>query len=423
MGELFAAERPIVVIGAGIVGAACAAFLRRDGHAVTLLDMAAPGEGASFGNAGCLNGSSVVPVAMPGVLRSVPGWLLDPVGPLSIRWSYLPALAPWLWRFVRSATPEKVEAQARALRPLLEPSVDTYRALLRDAGAEHLVHRVGHLFAYRSREAFDKDAGAMALRRRNGLAIDELSADELRQLEPHLSRDFVYGRLISENGHCENPHAMVNALVEAFVRNGGTLRRARAAGFTRDGAQVTAVRTDQGDVPAGGVVLAAGAWSKPLAALLGDRLPLDTERGYHVVIADPEVAPRIPTMAFEAKAVATPMATGLRIAGTVEFAGIAAAPDWRRAEILTKHARDMYPGLPREIAPERVSRWMGFRPSMPDSLPVIGRAGGAPNAWHAFGHGHVGLAAGAMTGRLVADLVGGRAPCIAPEPYAPARFA
>jgi D-amino-acid dehydrogenase len=417
------ATLPIVVIGAGIVGACVATYLRRDGHAVTLVDMNPPGEGASFGNAGCLNGSSVVPVAMPGTWKNVPGWLMDPLGPLAIRWTYLPTLAPWLWRFIRSATPEKVEAQAKALRPLLAPSVDTYRELLRDAGAEHLVHRVGHLFAYRTRAGFDKDATAMALRERNGIQIDVLGTDELRQLEPNLSRDFQHGRLVSENGHCENPHAMVNALAEALVRAGGEVRRAKVTGFAQDGGKVTTVRTEQGDITCSGVVLAAGAWSKPLAEALGDSPPLDTERGYHVMIETPEVAPRVPTMDCDLKAVATPMATGLRVAGTVEFAGIAAPPNWGRADKLLRVARMMYPSLPAGIAEARVKKWMGFRPSMPDSLPVIDRATGTANAWYAFGHGHVGLAAGAMTGRLVADLVGGRTPVIDPAPYAARRFA
>ncbi|MCW5748217.1 MAG: FAD-binding oxidoreductase, partial [Alphaproteobacteria bacterium] len=261
------------------------------------------------------------------------------------------------------------------------------------------------------------------LRERNGIQIDVLGADELRQLEPALSRDFQYGRLVSENGHCENPHAMVNALAEALVRAGGRVQRAKVSGFVRADGKVTAVRTDQGDIAASGVVLAAGAWSKPLARALGDVVPLDTERGYHIMIADPEAAPRIPTMDCDLKAVATPMATGLRIAGTVEFAGIAAPPNWGRADKLLTVARAMYPALPADPAPARVSRWMGFRPSMPDSLPVIDRASGAANAWYAFGHGHVGLAAGAMTGRLVADLVGGRSPCIDPAPYTARRFA
>jgi D-amino-acid dehydrogenase len=416
------ANPPVVVIGAGIVGMCTASFLQRDGHKVVVLDPGAPGEGTSFGNAGCLNGSSVVPVSMPGTLAKVPGWLLDPLGPLAIRWRYLPVLLPWLWRFVQAGKPEKVQAQARALRALLGPSLETYRPLVKAAGAENLIHRAGHLAAYKSEASFAADASAEQLRRDNGVAIQELDADELRQLEPHLSRDYIRGRLISENGHCSNPLRLTQSLAEAFVRNGGEIRRERAEGFTFEGARVTAVITSAGSVPASAVVLAAGAWSKSLAAKLGDRVPLDTERGYHIMLKTPEVAPRIPTLAAEGKFMATPMDEGLRFAGTVEFAGLDAPPDWRRARILLQQGQAMYPGLAREVPEARLTQWMGFRPSLPDSLPVIGPSQRYANAFHAFGHGHVGLVGGSMTGRVTADLVAGRPAAIDVAPFSVTRF-
>ncbi|HYM32293.1 MAG TPA: FAD-dependent oxidoreductase [Candidatus Cybelea sp.] len=416
-------EAPVVVVGAGIVGMAAASFLQRDGRKVVVLDPGAPGEGASYGNAGCLNGSSVVPVSMPGTLSKVPGWLLDPEGPLTIRLRYLPVLLPWLWRFVRAGTPEKVAAQARALRPLIAPSVETYRQLARDAGAEDLIHRAGHLMAYRSDASFAGDAGANRLRSDNGVEIQELGADELRQLEPALSRDYVRGRLITENGHCANPLRLVQSLAEMFVRRGGIIRRERVRDFAFDGVSVAEVFTDAGRQAASQVVLAAGAWSRPLAAKLGDRVPLDTERGYHVMLKDPEVCPRIPTLSGEGKFVATPMEEGLRFAGTVEFAGLDAPPDWRRARVLLRQGQQMYPGLARQIDEGRIKQWMGFRPSMPDSLPVIGTARAHPNALYAFGHGHIGLVAGAMTGRVIADLAAGRPPAIDVTPFDVRRFA
>jgi D-amino-acid dehydrogenase len=417
------AAKRAVVIGAGIVGVAAATYLRRDGHDVTLLDMDGPGAGASQGNAGCVNGSSVVPVAMPGTLASVPRWLLDPLGPLAIRWRYLPALAPWLWRFVRAGTPERVAVQARALRTLLAPTVDLHRALARDAGVPGMIRRNGHLFAYKSDEAFAKDAAAMDLRKANGVAVLELGADELRQREPELARDYLRARLIEENGHVGDPLAYVRALAEAFVREGGRLERRRAVGWRVEDGRVRAVRTDSGEVAGDAFVVAAGAWSKPLAAALGEDVPLDTERGYHVMLRDPPVAPRTPTMCAAGKFVVTPMDSGLRVAGTVEFAGIAAPPDWRRADALVRQVQAMYPRLAGAFREGGFVRWMGFRPSLPDSLPAIGPTRRHPEAILAFGHGHVGLAAGPMTGKLVADLVAGRAPGVDPAPFAPARFA
>ena len=287
--------RRVGVIGGGIVGVCTANWLRRDGHDVFLVEPGNPGEGASFGNAGCFNGSSVTPVALPGIVRNVPKWLTDPLGPLALRWAYLPSILPYLVRFVRAATPDQVHAQARALRPLIAPTVPLVRELARDAGAEALVHQRGHLYVYRSAEALAKDAFAWALRRENGVEVDEFDADELRQLEPALSRDYVRGLLVRENGHTGNPFGLVTALVEHFRRQGGEIVRTRALGFRLDGGRLAAIRTEAGELPADAAVVCAGAHSKPLAAALGDRVPLETERGYHLMIRDPEVMLRIPS--------------------------------------------------------------------------------------------------------------------------------
>jgi D-amino-acid dehydrogenase len=410
------------VIGAGMVGVCAASWLQRDGHEVFLVEPGEPGHGASFGNAGALNASSVTPVSMPGVMWKVPGWLFDPVGPLSLRWSYLPTVAPWLWRFVHAGTTEKVHAQARALRPLVGATLDALMPLVRDAGAEDLVHRRGHLYVYRSPDGPEKERLAWELRRENGVEIDEFDADELRQLEPALSRDYVRGLLVRENGHTSNPLGLVQRLLKHVLRSGGRLERARALGFRLDGGRLAAIRTDAGDIAADAAIVCAGAWSKPLAASLGDKVPLETERGYHLMVRDPEVMPRIPTADADGKFVATPMDTGLRFAGTVELAGLKAPPDWRRARILLEQGRKMLPGLAAEHAEDRISVWMGHRPSLPDSLPVLGASRATPDIVYAFGHGHVGMTAAPMTGRLVADLVTGRPPAIDIVPFAPSRF-
>src|SRR5580692_7105030 len=236
-----ATARRVGVIGAGMVGVCAASYLQRDGHSVFLVDPGIPGEGASFGNAGAFNASSVTPMAMPGILKKVPGWLRDPLGPLSLRWSYLPTVLPYLYRFVRAGTEEKVHAQARALRPLVGATLSALQPLVKEAGAEKLVHQRGHLYVYRSAESLAKDGLAWALRRENGVEVDEFDADELRQLEPALSRDYVHGLLVRENGHTSNPFGLVTALVENFVRNGGVVIRAKALGFRLDGGKLTAI--------------------------------------------------------------------------------------------------------------------------------------------------------------------------------------
>jgi len=414
--------RRVGVIGAGMVGVCAASWLQRDGHSVFLVEAVEPGHGASFGNAGCFNGSSVTPVAMPGVVWNVPRWLLDPLGPLSLRWTYLPAITPWLWRFIRAGMPDKVRETARALRPLVGPTLEMLKPLVSAAGAEDLVHRLGHLYVYRSAESLEKDRLAWDLRRENGVEIDEFDADELRQLEPALSREYVRGVLVRENGHTSNPLALVERLAEHFIRSGGEIVRAHAHGFRLEGGRLAAIETDTGDLRTDAAIVCTGAYSKPLAGKLGDKVPLETERGYHLMIRDPEAMPRIPTADADGKFVATPMETGLRFAGTVELAGLEAPPDWRRSRILLEQGRKMLPDLAASHPEERISVWMGHRPSLPDSLPIIGPSHATPDVIYAFGHGHVGITAAPMTGKIVADLVAGRPPSIDITPFSASRF-
>ena len=417
-----AEKKKVAVIGAGMVGIATASYLLRDGHDVVVIDPDPPGQGASFGNAGCFNPSSVVPVATPDTWKNIPKYLSDPLGPLRIRWSYLPTLAPWLIRLVRNGAPERIEAQARALKTLLSPCLDALMPLVRDAGADALVARNGILIAYRTQAAWDGDARAWDIRRRNGTHWEELNADELRQFDPNLSRDFTRGKLVPGNGHSLDPGGLVAALAEAAQRDGATVMRARATGFTLDGNTLRAVQTSNGEVRADAAVIATGAHSKPLAAQLGDVVPLETERGYHAMLRAPEVMPRVPTTNSEGKFVATPMAGGLRFAGTVELAGLAAEPDWRRARILLQQASKLYPALAQSYPDDRYSVWMGHRPSLPDSLPVLGPSSRSPDVIHAFGHGHVGMTGGPYTGKVVADLISGRPTPIDLTPFRATRF-
>ncbi len=411
------------MIGAGVVGMATASCLLRDGHEVFVVDPDPPGEGASFGNAGCFNPSSVVPMSMPGSWRNVPKWLSDPLGPLAIRWSYMPTLAPWLLRYIRAGTPTRVQQQARALTTLLASSLDDWAPLVRNAGAEDLVRRNGILIAYRSQASWAGDRAAWDLRRANGVTWDELDADELRQFEPALSRDYARGIHVPGNGNTTSPHALVLRLSEAFQRDGGTLLRARALGFTLDGRRLRAIRTDQGELAADAAVIAAGARSKPLAAAVGDPVPLETERGYHLMIRDAEVAPRIPTTDADGKFVVTPMRDGLCLAGTVELAGLDAPPNWRRSRMLLDQVTRLLPGLSSSYPEERISVWMGHRPGMPDSLPVLGASRASPDVFHAFGHGHVGMTGAPTTARVIAGLVAGRPAPFDLAPFRADRFA
>ena len=415
----------VVVIGGGVVGLACAIELLGDGHAVSVLEPGVPGgeQAASYGNGTLLNPSSVIPMSAPGLWKKLPGYLTDPLGPLTIRWSYLPRMLPWLRRFLAAgSTAAKVAATARALRPLLADAPALHRRLAEQAGVGELIGRGGVLFAFPDRAAFEAEALAWSVRRDNGVKWLELDQDELRQREPSLDRHYRFGVLVEDNGQCRDPGAYVAALADHVTALGGRIVRGAASGLRIEAGRLRAVRTGEGEVACDQAVIAAGAFSKPLAAAAGDRVLLETERGYHVVISDPGVAPRYPMMPSDGKMACVMTPGGLRLAGQVELAGLRAAPDWRRAEVLLAFARKVYPGLPADLPAERVKLWMGHRPSTPDGLPVLGRASGCADVVHAFGHGHVGLTAAAMTGKLVADLVAGRPPPFDLAPYAAARF-
>jgi D-amino-acid dehydrogenase len=418
------AGRHVAIVGAGAVGVICAIEALRDGHRVTLIDPGAPGgeQAASYGNAGWLSSHSVIPPAEPGTWKKIPKFLNDPLGPLAIRWSYLPAALPWLIRYLLSGwTEARVEQTARALRDLLKGAPSLHRKLAEEAGVADLIERRGLMHIFTSRATYDADPG-WRIRRRVGVECLELSADELRQREPGLDPRYTFAVLVEEAGHCRDPGGYVAALARHAVASGAELVSARAAGFRLAGGRLAAVLTDAGEIACDAAVIAAGIRSKTLAASVGDRLPLDTERGYHVTVAAPDTGPRTPVMASDTKMAVTWMAGGLRAAGQVEIAGLDAAPNWQRAAILRNHLLSMFPGLPKSIPQERIKTWFGHRPSMPDGRPCIGHARASRDVIYAFGHGHVGLAGSARTGRLVAQLLSGREPEIPLAPFAPARF-
>ena len=387
------------------------------------LENRADEQAASYGNGTLLNPSSVIPMSSPGLWRKVPGYLADPLGPLTIRWSYLPRLLPWLAQFLRSgSTAAKVAAIASALRPLLADAPALHRKLAEAAGVGELITRQGVLFAFPDRAAFLAEASSWKVRSDNGIRWLELDEDELRQREPSLDRHYKFAVLVEENGQCRDPGAYVAALARHAASLGATIVQASATGFRIEAGRLLAVTTRDGEIACEKAVIAAGAWSKVLANAAGDRVLLETERGYHVVISDPGIDPRYPMMPSDGKMACVMTPAGLRLAGQVELAGLAAAPNWKRAEVLLGFARKVYPNLPADLPRDRVKMWMGHRPSTPDGLPCLGLASRCSDVVHAFGHGHVGLTAAAISGKIVADLVAGRTPPFDLAPYAATLF-
>lgn len=410
----------VVVVGAGIVGICAGLQLQREGARVTVLDPQAPGEGASFGNGAVIGEEAVVPVATPSVLRQLPRMLSDPLSPLAVRWSYLPRLFPWLLRFLWAARPGEVERISRALAALLDGAIDAFTPLLREAGEPEMIRRTGWLCVYESERGFRAGQSGIALQQRRGTRLEVLPAEALRQLEPALgdSGRFHAGVYYPDVAHTVDNYRLVQVLARALRQRGGRILREEVTGFEMGPDGPTQVRTDKEAHACDHVVIAAGAWSRALTRQLGSDPPLDTERGYHLTLPEPGVSPRMPVYSTERGMVCTPLESGLRLAGTVELGGLKAPPDWRRADILLENARRWFPGLDGAGA----TRWMGFRPSMPDSLPVIARAPKAPNTVFAFGHGHCGLMLGARTGELVRDLVLDREPAIDLAPFRADRF-
>jgi D-amino-acid dehydrogenase len=409
--------RSVIVVGAGIVGTSCAFVLQSRGYAVTLVDRLDPGEACSFGNAGVISTSSCVPLILPGTLRKAPAWLLDRDGPLAVDWRDLPSLVPWIGRAWKSSGLPRVRAAAAALRDLHGTAVEDHLAQAADAGCSDLVTTSDYLHVYRSSDALAQDRLAWDLRRELGIQWRELDAGALREVEPALGDQFTCGILLDGHAAAPDPGGLVKALAKAFALRQGRYHRGSVSALRPTENGIIA-ETSAGSVSAANIVLAAGAWSAELARSLGHRFPLIAERGYHVVYGDPGLRLRQPVMFTDTKFVAHSMNAGLRCAGTAEFA----APDRplrpARVAAIERVARAALPGLQTAQA----TPWVGPRPSLPDTLPVIGRSHLHPRVVFAFGHGHTGLTASAKTAQIVADIVAGKTPSIDIAPFRPDRF-
>ncbi len=393
----------IIVVGAGICGLSAAIWLRRAGHDVTLIDKDGPGAGASYGNAGLLAEWGVVPVSGPGIAWTGLKYLMSRDAPLSLQWSELPRLAPWLAQFLRNSTDTRTRQISTALSHLLHDSVDQHRALTRGTRAARWIASSNIGWAYPDRAAFEKDAYTWELRRIAGYAPEVNEGPAVREIEPMLGPATSCLVRLKGHGHIVNPGAYMADLAQVLEDEGGTVRRAEMRDVTMVDGRITEVLTDQGPLPCDAAVLAAGIWSEPLARKLGVRVPLVAERGFHLEFKDPSQMPKMPLMMTSGKFAVNPMEQGLRCAGMVQLGGT--SPEMSRGplDLLRRNVARVFPNL----SYDSVEEWMGYRPSTPDSLPLIGEMG-ASGVFAAFGHQHIGLTGGPKTGRWVADMIGGR---------------
>ena len=412
------AAQHVAVIGGGIVGILCAWSLLRAGLKVTLIERDLFGRGCSTGNAGSVSAGSVAPLGMPGMWKKVPGWLIDPDGPLHIRTDHALQVVPWLIRFVRASSRERVEAISHALKALTAPSIDIYREVVQEIDAPSLLETTGQLQLYTSDAARGNDADGWNLRRARGVTVREVDAGEIQELEPAVGRQFTHGIYLPNEGMIVNPSRLLRELAESFTARGGVVKEWGVKGFDIVADKSVRILCDGGIVGPDTIVIAAGVWSQSLAAQLSDSLPLESQRGYHVSFPQSGVNIKRTVVASEAKCFATPMEDGLRVAGTVEFSSPDAPASPRRVEALLRHSKRLFPSLSTAM----YSDWMGNRPCMPDSLPVIDRASKFPSVIYAFGHGHLGITCAPMTSRVVTDLVLDRPVSIDLQPYSRSRF-
>jgi D-amino-acid dehydrogenase len=408
----------VAIVGAGIVGVSAAIHLQRDGHEVVLIDKEGPAGGASFGNGGILVPSGIVPVNSPGLIKNAPGMILRPDSPLFVRWSYLPKMLPWLLSYIRRANARDARKVATALVPLLHQSLEQHRALAKGSIAEKWIHESDYVFVYNNRAAYEKDAFAWSMRREMGFEWDEMEADELDQYEPVLAGRNKFAVRLKGHGRISDPGQYVVDLASQVTENGGELMLATAEQIVHDSGELRGVETSAGLIECDALVLAAGAWSRGLTESLGLKIPLETERGYHLEFINPSVIPSCSMMLAAGKFVITPMEGRLRCAGIVEFGGLEGPESKAPVELLKKHMRELLP----DLKYERTEQWMGHRPAPSDSIPFIGPVEGVRGVYAAFGHHHVGLTAGPKTGELIADMIANRTPGVNIEPYRLERF-
>jgi D-amino-acid dehydrogenase len=407
----------VTIVGGGAIGLCSALYLQRHGTAVTILDRAGFGAEASSSNAGLITGENCLPLSNRSVLREIPHMLLDPLSPLTIRWRYLPRIAPWLVRFATASSPARVEAGSIALASLIRLALPAYRELLTADESQSLIKESGLLHVYATTDRFITDQEVLHLRVRRGISLEILSPREAQSIEPQLTRNIRCAVYYPDTAFTVSPRRLMETLGRYFLSQGGEFRRTRVLGLTAARGSRPALVTTDGEMMVDGLVIAAGAWSRPLARALGARVPLDTERGYLMRFPN-ATQTSLPLIAADSHVAVTPMESGLQLAGTVEFAGLSAAPNLRRADALVEAVR---PVLDLGDTTDS-SRWMGFRPSIPDSLPVIGPCRRGDRVFLAFGHGHLGLSFAAVTGRLVAQAMNGESTDIPIEPFAPTRW-
>jgi len=412
-------RHPVIVAGAGIIGASIAHELTLRGEKVILVDRQEPGRGASFGNMASIAINGFDAVSRPSTWKKLPGWLIDPNAPVTADPLYAMRMVPWFLKFLGAGRPSRIRAIEDAGASLATRALDDLIAMLDRIGARDMLSEASCLSLYASEKAFDDDRGNRALMDRHGLKYEVLAGDAIREREPQLNPAIPKATVLPQNHFISDPFLLVKRLIEAILKNGGALIAGDVTRVERDNRGVTAlILRDGRRLETDRLVLATGVHTRALAEALREPIPLETERGYHTQIMSPGTDLTYSLIWPERAFMVTPTAGGIRVGGSVEMAGLTKSPNWKRARILVEHAKFAIPSL----KVENYTEWMGHRPAMPDTIPVMSASAKTKGLYYATGHGHLGLTYSATVGLLMADMITGRTLPVDVLPFRVDRF-
>jgi len=406
-------KRTVAVVGAGVIGASIAFELQRRGYQVTLIDKGDPGRGTSYGNMASI-ALDFAAGSGPTTWKKIPRWLLDPEGPVWLRPSYAPKMLPWFLRFIAAGRPSRLRQIEDAGMQLTGRALGDFRTMLSAIGASDLMADEGCLAIYETEAEFAGDRGHIEMMQRYGFEFEVLNGGAIQHYEPTLSSKVAKAVLLPDNKSIRDPYQLVVKLAAAAEAAGAQFVSGVVRTVERRGNGASVVVLENGErIEAGSVILAAGVRTRDFAEKLGEPIPLETERGYHTQIMKPGISMRYSVIWPHRAFMITPTAGGIRVGGNVELAGLDAAPDFRRPRVLVRHAQRVLPGL----KVEDTSEWMGHRPALPDTIPVISASSKMPGVFYATGHGHLGLTLAATTAQLIADMVSGTKPALDMTPF------
>ena len=410
--------KKIIVIGAGIVGVSTAIWLQRSGFKVTIIDQKGPATGASHGNAGILAASSIIPVPNPSLIKKLPFYLLSKDSPVFFKMSYLPQMFPFLMSYLSKSNLREVNKYAERMTPLIFDTVCQHKSLAKGTGAEKFISYQDYCFGYETEENFLNDKKVWKLRQKHGLPFEVVNGNEFSNFDPFYKDLFDVIVKCKNHGKINDPGLYVKTLCDHFLSQGGELIISKVNDISSKNLNDVIVKIESDSLIANKIVVATGAWSKKILKKFKIKMPLESERGYHVEYVEPNFYPKVPMMLTSKKFVITPMDGRIRVAGLVEFAGLKTLKRKPPLNLLKNNIKDLFPNLKYK---EKIE-WLGHRPALVDSLPMLGYLDKNKQILVAFGHQHLGLTAGAKTGRIVSDLIIGNDIKLKISNYRPNRF-